>query len=145
MARATSSLSDFFFVHFSWFGMFPFWTVSTEEIRARSSDHLWVIVYYIISFVLFFFTCFSLHPERSYISRVCIYRYCLCQQQREYVLWGLGRGRADVHSWGVGRRGGKKEDILLSRCVRNQGDNIRRWVKQSCFPFTGAKTKQKTG
>lgn len=126
MARATSSLSDFFFVHFSWFGMFPFWTVSTEEIRARSSDHLWVIVYYIISFVLFFFHVFQF-TSRKKLHFPCLYISLLSvPAAREYVLWGLGRGRADVHSWGVGRRGGKKEDILLSRCVRNQGDNIRR-------------------
>lgn len=72
MARATSSLSDFFFVHFSWFGMFPFWTVSTEEIRARSSDHLWVIVDYIISFVLFFFHVFQF-TSRKKLHFPCLY------------------------------------------------------------------------
>jgi len=39
VAQATSSLSGFFFVRFSCFGMLLFRTVSTEEIGTRSSDH----------------------------------------------------------------------------------------------------------
>ena len=73
MAQATSSLSDFFFVHFSWFGMFPFWTVSTEDFRARSSDHLWAIVYYIISFFIIFFSRVSFNIPKEATFPVSVY------------------------------------------------------------------------
>ena len=113
MARATSSLSDFFFVHFSWFGMFPFWTVSTEEIRARSSDHLWVIVYYIISFVLFFFSRVSVYIPKEATFSVSVYIAIICASSSGSIslketcgVWDEGEQTFTAGEWegGVGRR-----------------------------------------
>ena len=109
MARATSSLSDFFFVHFSWFGMFPFWTVSTEEIRARSSDHLWVIVYDIISFVLFFFSRVSVYIPKEATFPVSVYIAIVCASSSGSMscgVWDEGELTFTAGEWegGVGRR-----------------------------------------
>ena len=57
--------------------MFLFRTVSTEEIGTRSSDHLWAIVYYIISFLLFFHVFhFNIPKEATFPVSVYIALIC---------------------------------------------------------------------
>lgn len=113
MAEAASSLSDFFFVHFSWFGMFPFWTVSTEEIRARSSDHLWAIVYYINSFIIIFFSLVSFNipkeatfPVSVYIAIICVSSSGSMSLKETCRVWDEGEQTFTAGEWegGVGRR-----------------------------------------
>ena len=53
--------------------MFPFWTVSTEDFRVRSSDHLWAIVYYIISFFIIFFSRVSFNIPKEATFPVSVY------------------------------------------------------------------------
>lgn len=115
MAQATSSLSDFFFVHFSWFVMFPFWTVSTEEIRARSSDHLWAIVYYINPFIIFIiiFSLVSFNIPKEATFPVSVYNAIICASSSGSMSlketcgdWDEGKQTFTAGEWegGVGRR-----------------------------------------
>ena len=60
--------------------MFPFWTVSTEDFRARSSDHLWAIVYYIYPFIIFIiiFSLVSVYIPKEATFSVSVYIALIC-------------------------------------------------------------------